>query len=274
MSLRDGDRFVRCELGHVHWGRFGAAGLLAYHQGEVLLQHRAKLTIGGGTWGVFGGARDRGEDPITAALRETREESTLDTGLVRVLGIMHEDHGGWAYDTVVGELAERPDVRPESWETKDARWVPADHVTDLELFPAFAASWPRVRTAMRPTALVIDCANVMGSRNDGWWRDRFGAALRLRDQIDRLDGMPLEPFDTAYPELIMIVEGKARGIGDGTHLRVIDSPGEGDDTIVDTVAALTEAVTTYVVTADRELRRRCQDEGATPLGPKWLLNQL
>jgi hypothetical protein len=127
---------------------------------------------------------------------------------------------------------------------------------------------------MRATALVIDCANVMGSRNDGWWRDRFGAAMRLRDQVDRLDGIPLEPFDTAYPELIMIVEGKARGIGDGTQLRVIDSPGEGDDTIVDTVAALTTTVTTYVVTADRELRRRCQDVGATALGPKWLLNQL
>ncbi len=31
MNLRDGDRFVRCELGHVHWGRFGAAGLRTRH---------------------------------------------------------------------------------------------------------------------------------------------------------------------------------------------------------------------------------------------------
>jgi len=55
---------------------------------------------------------------------------------------------------------------------------------------------------------------------------------------------------------------------------LVPLPREGDDTIVDTVAALTETVTTYVVTADRELRRRCQDERATALGPKWLLNQL
>ena len=36
--------------------------------------------------------------------------------------------------------------------------------------------------------LVVDTANVMGSRNDGWWRDRHGAAIRLRDQIDGLVG--------------------------------------------------------------------------------------
>ena len=58
----DGDGFIRCAQGHTHWGRFGAAGLLAHHDGHVLLQHRAKMTIGGGTWGVFGGARNRDED--------------------------------------------------------------------------------------------------------------------------------------------------------------------------------------------------------------------
>lgn len=271
--IRDGDRLVRCDLGHTHWGRYGAAGLLVHHGGEVLLQHRALLTIGAGTWGVFGGARDSHEDAVTAALRETAEESTLDTELVTVRGILREDHGGWAYDTVVGELGSRPDVAPNSWETTDARWVPVDEVADMDLFPPFANAWPTVRAAMTRTALVVDTANVMGSRNDGWWRDRNGAAVRLRDQVDGLRGVPLAPFDTAFPELLMVVEGKARGIGDGDHVRVIDAPGEGDDTIVDTVASLTGAVV-YVVTADRELRRRCAEEGATVLGPRWLLDRL
>jgi len=116
---------------------------------------------------------------------------------------------------------------------------------------------------------------VMGSRNDGWWRDRHGAAIRLRDQIDGLRGVPLEPFDIAYPELVMIVEGKARGVEDSANVRVVDSPGEGDDTIVDTVRELAGPdVDCYVVTADRELRRRCEAAGATALGPKWLLNRL
>ena len=29
--------------------------------------------------------------------------------------------------------------------------------------------------------LVVDAANVVGSRPDGWWKDRAGAARRLHD---------------------------------------------------------------------------------------------
>ena len=72
--MSDGDRFVRCGQGHVHWGRFGAAGLLPFCDGHVLLQQRATITVGGGTWGVFGGARAREETAVEAALRETGED--------------------------------------------------------------------------------------------------------------------------------------------------------------------------------------------------------
>jgi len=34
--------------------------------------------------------------------------------------------------------------------------------------------------------IIVDVANVMGSRPDGWWRDRAGAAVRLHDQVARL----------------------------------------------------------------------------------------
>ena len=34
--------------------------------------------------------------------------------------------------------------------------------------------------------IVVDVANVMGSRPDGWWRDRAGAAVRLHAEIARL----------------------------------------------------------------------------------------
>jgi 8-oxo-dGTP diphosphatase len=32
----------------------------------------------------------------------------------------------------------------------------------------------------------VDVANVMGSRPDGWWRDRAGAAVRLYAEVDHL----------------------------------------------------------------------------------------
>nr|MDT0666641.1 hypothetical protein [Micromonospora sp. DSM 115978] len=33
---------------------------------------------------------------------------------------------------------------------------------------------------------MVDAANVIGSRPDGWWRDRAGAAVRLTRQIAEL----------------------------------------------------------------------------------------
>jgi 8-oxo-dGTP diphosphatase len=128
---------------------------------------------------------------------------------------------------------------------------------------------------MSRAVLIVDTANVMGSRNDGWWRDRHGAAIRLRDQIDALDGFRRPPFDVAAPEVVMVVEGKARGVGDGERVRVVSSAGEGDDTIVETVVEFAGPdVDVFVVTADRELKRRSQDAGASILGPRWLLDQL
>jgi 8-oxo-dGTP diphosphatase len=273
---RDGDQFVHCGLGHRHWGKYGAAGLLLHHDGMVLLQQRSALSLGPETWGLFGGARERDEAPVAAALREAAEESTLDVSVVRVRGVIGEDHRGWRYDTVVADVETMPEVAPASWESKDARWVPAAEVATMNLFPAFAVSWPKVRDAMRKPVLIVDTANVMGSRNDGWWRDRHGAATRLRDQIDALEGFALPPFDVAFPELVMIVEGKARGVGDGDHIRVVSADGDGDDTIVDTVGeyAGEPDADVYVVTADRELKRRSQEAGASIVGPKWLLNQL
>lgn len=273
---RDGDQFVQCGLGHRHWGKYGAAGLLLHHDGMVLLQQRSALSLGPRTWGLFGGAREKDEAPVTAALREAAEESTLDITAVRIRGVLREDHQGWAYDTVVADIETMPEVAPASWESMDARWVPTDEVAGMDLFPSFAASWPRVSAAMRRAVLIVDTANVMGSRNDGWWRDRPGAATRLRDQIDALEGLRLPPFDVAFPELVMIVEGKARDVGGGERVRVVSAPGDGDDTIVDTVReyASQPGVDVYVVTADRELKGRSQAAGASLLGPRWLLDQL
>ena len=36
--------------------------------------------------------------------------------------------------------------------------------------------------------LIVDGANVVGSRPDGWWRDRAGAAVRLYDELAGLAG--------------------------------------------------------------------------------------
>jgi 8-oxo-dGTP diphosphatase len=281
--------WVRCGRGHVHTGRYGAAGLLAYYRApagsrSVLLQQRAWWGSGGGTWGLFGGGRHRNEDPVAAALRETAEESTLNVSDIRVDGVMSDDHGGWVYHTVVARLPERVDVHPASMESRDAAWVGDDEVERLRLFEPFAENWPRLRaTAMTRQTLVVDGANVVGARADGWWKDRAGAAARLRDDLIRLTrtGLPHPPFDIWYPGVVLVVEGAARNIGgDGSDtVRVVAAPGSGDDSIVDIVEETVvkegdDEDSCLVVTADRELRARCKAAGASVTGPRWLLDRL
>ena len=74
----------------------------------------------------------------------------------------------------------------------------------------------------------------------------------------------------------MVLEGAARAaaarIGPADRVRVVQADGSGDDAIVALVRELPGR--RFVVTADRELRRRCEAAGATVLGPGWLLGLL
>jgi 8-oxo-dGTP diphosphatase len=281
-GMGDGDGWANCDAGHRHWGRHGAAGLLLYHldpavgsEPYVLLQKRSLLSIGGGTWGLLGGARHSHEDAVQAALREAAEESTLDPSLVRVHWLFTEAHGGWAYDTVIGSVPERVKVRPRSFETAAVAWVAAGQVARKRLFPPFAAAWPELRKSLYRVVIVVDTANVMGSRADGWWRDRKGAAERLRDElagIDGITGVPGAVADVCYPEIVMVVEGAARGVRSTDRITVVSAPGSGDDTIAELAAPQAPDERRLVVTADRELRARCEAAGATVVGPRWLLD--
>lgn len=141
-----GDGWVHCELGHRHWGRFGAAGLLVVTpQRQVLMQHRAPWSHGGDTWGVPGGALHPGEDPADGARRETVEETGLDPEDLQLRSVVHvDDHRSWRYTTVLATVSAPLAVRVDR-ESVALRWVQADQVAELPLHPAFAAAWPRLR---------------------------------------------------------------------------------------------------------------------------------
>ncbi|OLT27035.1 hypothetical protein BJF83_19460 [Nocardiopsis sp. CNR-923] len=153
MPAVTGDGWVNCAEGHSHWGRFGAAGLLPVHRaanGEtfVLMHHRGTDTDQGGTWALLGGARDHGESPAEAAIREAAEESTLGRADVHVERVVRNDHGGWSYDTVIASVDRRVPVEPVDGETMALAWVPVSEVQNLNLHPGFAESWPRVQTEL------------------------------------------------------------------------------------------------------------------------------
>lgn len=120
-----------------------------------------------------------------------------------------------------------------------------------------------------PALLIVDAANVVGSRPDGWWRDRAGAARRLRDRLSELPvrGHPELPVPV---EVVLVVEGRARDVASVDGVRVVAAPGSGDDTVVALVGAEGVGRRCVVVTADRELRARVAALGAQVRGPRWL----
>jgi len=320
MAERDGDGWIRCDQGHRHWGRFGAAGLLAYVPAEdgpaddgaaaVLLQRRGWWVHHPGTWGPPGGAMDSHESAVAAALREAAEECGLPPDEVSVGGVLRDDHGGWAYQTVIAAAGSRLPVRSDSAETSDVGWFSAAEIGRLALHPGFAGQWPLLRTALVPLTVIVDVANVMGSRADGWWRDRAGAAVRLHGELAALAerGVPALPasvpapaLERWFPAFVLVLEGAARAaLGDlpaqpaasaglplagmqpagppetgppgPGRIRAVAAAGSGDDLIADLAARLPGS--RLVVTADRELRDRCMAAGASVAGPSWLLGLL
>lgn len=137
--------------------------------------------------------------------------------------------------------------------------------------------------------LVVDAANVVGSRPDGWWRDRAGAARRLAGSIvavlvsrpedlgELLDGTApssaASAASAAALQVHLVLEGAAGKVEDlPTHplLDVVHAPADGDSAIVALVGELVAAnpdSRVLVVTADRELRERVRGAGAEVTGP-------
>ena len=118
--------------------------------------------------------------------------------------------------------------------------------------------------------LLVDAANVMGSRPDGWWHDRPGAARRLVEQVRSAAARSRLPLP-----VVMVVEGAARrGVEEGTldAVEVVHAPSDGDETLVALASAAADPVT--LVTADRALGERCRAAGAEVVGPGWLLDRL
>ncbi len=123
--------------------------------------------------------------------------------------------------------------------------------------------------------LLIDAANVIGSRPNGWWRDRAGAAERFVESVH--EAVAAGRLD---PPVTVVLEGRAR---DGAveaatgGVEIVHAPGEGDDMIAELAAVVRtddghdEVV---VVTADRELAGRVRAVAAEVVGPRWLMDRL
>jgi hypothetical protein len=124
--------------------------------------------------------------------------------------------------------------------------------------------------------LLVDLANVLGARPDGWWRDRAGAASRLLRRLAPLAGreLPAPGGRVLCDEVVAVVEGAARAVDALEGVTLVRARGSGDDALAACAARLAgEGRELLVVTADRGLRARLPD-GAAVAGPGWLYGVL
>ena len=116
---------------------------------------------------------------------------------------------------------------------------------------------------------VIDASNVIGSRPDGWWRDRAGATRRLVERLDRFAGERGEP---------VVVVLDAGPPPPAEHAEVVVATRRGRNAADDEIVALLEdrgAEGVRVVTSDAELSRRVRALGADVEGAggfRWRLD--
>jgi nicotinic acid mononucleotide adenylyltransferase/predicted RNA-binding protein with PIN domain len=122
--------------------------------------------------------------------------------------------------------------------------------------------------------LIVDGNNVIGSRPDGWWRDREGAARRL---IASLQALARRTGD----RISVVLDGRPladvpEGVHDGVLVAYATRAGRdaADDRIVVEVERDRDPASLVVVTSDRALADRVRPHGVTVEGAGTLLAQL
>jgi predicted RNA-binding protein with PIN domain len=112
------------------------------------------------------------------------------------------------------------------------------------------------------TRWLVDGMNVVGSRPDGWWRDRPAAMRRLVGELERF-------AEATGDEVAVVFDGRAFELDEGGRVEVAFAPGgrnAADHAIAERVAADDEPASITVVTSDAELDRSVREHGAEVLG--------
>lgn len=167
-----------------------------------------------------------------------------------------------------------PEPAPASPESPSQEATPRASASGEPASPVVSSAAPTPVEAGSPGSvplIIVDGANVVGSVPDGWWRDRAGAAIRLRDKLAALPATGL-PGIPPPVEVVLVVEGRARDIPQGPPgVRIARAAGSGDDEIIDGVRRERTPGPAprriVVITADRGLRDRATALGAEVRGP-------
>jgi predicted RNA-binding protein with PIN domain len=118
---------------------------------------------------------------------------------------------------------------------------------------------------------IIDGMNVIGSRPDGWWRDRDAAMVRFVDELERFAA---ETGD----DVTVVFERKPRPALRSSVIEIAHAPKPGRDAadfeIARRVEADSEPRSIHVVTSDRWLADRVSQAGAVVQGAESFRSRL
>lgn len=110
-------------------------------QGRLLLVHKTDNDL----WALPGGGHDIGESISETAIREVREETGVSVEPTGIVGLYTNPRHVMAYDD--GEVRQQFSIclsarlvsgtpREDGIETKEARWVPIDALSGLNIHPS------------------------------------------------------------------------------------------------------------------------------------------
>jgi predicted RNA-binding protein with PIN domain len=130
----------------------------------------------------------------------------------------------------------------------------------------------RRMTQAATTRLIIDGNNVIGSRPDGWWRDRAAATRRLVAQLAARAA-------DADEDVLVVFDGvRPQGFDGPAGVAVLFAERSGRDAADDVIAALVAddpaPHDVKVVTSDTRLSARVRAYGADVLGSRAFREQL
>ena len=122
--------------------------------------------------------------------------------------------------------------------------------------------------------VIIDAMNVIGSRPDGWWRDRGRAVRQLVKRLQQLahadgvdltvgiDGQPLKDLPEGVAGGVQLLYATRRG------------PNAADERILDFIRTHASPASLSLITSDRGLRESAEALGARVGSPQMLLERL
>ena len=116
--------------------KMSVASIYCSYKNKLLLVKRHPEKPQGGTWGVPAGKIEEGEDPRSAAIRETFEEVGLkaqNPEKITVLYVRWHHHLDFIFHMFHQEFKELPDMQIAKMEHTEARWATKEEAEKLPL---------------------------------------------------------------------------------------------------------------------------------------------